>query len=98
MKKIGMVGIGLMGHGIATNLLKHGHELAVLDHPGNQPLDALRASGVQVMSDLAGVDITSLISALVAKAAAPNAPIDAAAAPNAPIDAAVVPSAPSADS
>ncbi len=43
---------------------------------------------VQVMSDLAGVDITSLISALVAKAAAPNAPIDAA----------VVPSAPSADS
>jgi flotillin len=53
---------------------------------------------VQVMSDLAGVDITSLISALVAKAAAPNAPIDAAAAPNAPIDAAVVPSAPSADS
>jgi len=45
MKKIGMVGIGLMGHGIATNLLKHGHDLAVLEHSGNQPLDALKAAG-----------------------------------------------------
>jgi 3-hydroxyisobutyrate dehydrogenase-like beta-hydroxyacid dehydrogenase len=45
MKKIGMVGIGMMGHGIATNLLKHGHELALLEHSGNQPLDALKAAG-----------------------------------------------------
>ncbi len=45
MKKIGMVGIGMMGHGIASNLQKHGHELAVLEHPGNQPLDALKAGG-----------------------------------------------------
>ena len=44
MKKIGMVGIGLMGHGIATNILKHGYELAVFEHPGNQPLDALKAA------------------------------------------------------
>lgn len=43
--KIGMVGIGLMGHGIAGNLLRHGHELVVLEHPGNQPLEALRAAG-----------------------------------------------------
>ncbi len=43
--RIGMVGIGLMGQGIASNLLKHGHELAVLEHPGNQPLDALKAAG-----------------------------------------------------
>jgi 3-hydroxyisobutyrate dehydrogenase-like beta-hydroxyacid dehydrogenase len=28
-KKIGMAGIGLMGHGIAGNLLKHGHSLAL---------------------------------------------------------------------
>ena len=26
----GMVGIGMMGHGIAGNILKHGHRLAVL--------------------------------------------------------------------
>lgn len=43
--KIGMIGIGLMGHGIATNLLKHGHALTVLEHPGNQPLDALIGGG-----------------------------------------------------
>lgn len=47
--KIGMIGIGLMGHGIASNLVRHGHELAVLDHPGNQPLDALKAAGAAVM-------------------------------------------------
>ena len=46
MKKIGMIGIGMMGHGIASNLLKHGHDLTVLEHPGNQPLDALLAAGV----------------------------------------------------
>jgi len=46
MKKIGMIGIGMMGHGIATNLLKHGHSLSVLEHAGNQPLDTLIAGGV----------------------------------------------------
>lgn len=46
MQHIGMIGIGLMGHGIATNIVKHGHALKVLDHPGNQPLDQLKAAGV----------------------------------------------------
>ena len=36
MKKIGMIGIGLMGHGIASNLVKKGQSLTVLEHPGNQ--------------------------------------------------------------
>ncbi len=45
MRQIGMIGIGLMGHGIATNLQKHGHRLTLLDHPGNQPLDRLIAGG-----------------------------------------------------
>jgi 3-hydroxyisobutyrate dehydrogenase-like beta-hydroxyacid dehydrogenase len=44
-EKIGMIGIGFMGHGIASNLLKHGHSLVLLEHEGNQPLDALRAAG-----------------------------------------------------
>jgi len=47
MKKIGMIGIGMMGHGIASNLRKHGHDLTVLEHPGNQPLDTLLAAGVR---------------------------------------------------
>jgi 3-hydroxyisobutyrate dehydrogenase-like beta-hydroxyacid dehydrogenase len=46
MKKIGMIGIGLMGHGIASNLVKKGNSLTVLEHPGNQPLDGLKAQGV----------------------------------------------------
>jgi 3-hydroxyisobutyrate dehydrogenase-like beta-hydroxyacid dehydrogenase len=45
MIRIGLVGVGLMGHGIARNLLKHGHALCVLEHPGNQSLDELRAAG-----------------------------------------------------
>src|ERR1051325_1515830 len=45
-QRIALIGVGLMGHGIATNLVKHGHKLAVLEHPGSQPLDALKAAGV----------------------------------------------------
>ncbi|WP_144113191.1 NAD(P)-dependent oxidoreductase [Paraburkholderia sp. BCC1886] len=48
-QRIGMIGIGLMGHGIARNVLKHGYPLTVVEHPGNQPLDELRASGVKTV-------------------------------------------------
>lgn len=50
---IGMVGIGLMGHGIATNIVKHGYALTVLEHPGNQPLDALKAAGAKSVASTA---------------------------------------------
>jgi 3-hydroxyisobutyrate dehydrogenase-like beta-hydroxyacid dehydrogenase len=50
MKKIGMIGIGMMGHGIASNLLKHGQALSMLEHPGNQPLDALMAAGASTFT------------------------------------------------
>lgn len=45
MNAIGIAGIGMMGHGIASNVVKHGLRLAVLEHAGNQPLDALKAAG-----------------------------------------------------
>lgn len=45
MIKIGMVGIGMMGHGIASNILKHGYPMVLLEHPGNQPLEGLMAAG-----------------------------------------------------
>lgn len=43
--RVGMVGVGLMGHGIALSLLRAGHELCFLDHPGNQPVDDLLGTG-----------------------------------------------------
>ena len=43
---VGLVGVGLMGHGIALNIARRGYALTVLEHPGNQPLDELRALGV----------------------------------------------------
>ena len=55
MKKIGMVGIGLMGHGIASNLLKHGYPLTVLEHAGNQPLDALLKAGARTAPSCAAL-------------------------------------------
>ena len=53
MKKIGMVGVGMMGHGIASNILKHGYPLTLLEHPGNQPLDALLAAGAKTTDNAA---------------------------------------------
>lgn len=55
MKKIGMVGIGLMGHGIASNLVKHGYPMVLLEHPGNQPLDELRAAGATSVQSAAAL-------------------------------------------
>lgn len=44
---IGMVGIGLMGHGIASNVQQAGWPLHFLDHSGNQPVDGLVAQGAR---------------------------------------------------
>ena len=44
---IGLAGVGLMGLGIATNLVRHGWRLTFLDHPGNQKVDDLLAAGAQ---------------------------------------------------
>lgn len=46
-KKIGIIGVGLMGHGIALNVVTKGWPLGFLDHPGNQPVDDLLAGGAQ---------------------------------------------------
>jgi 3-hydroxyisobutyrate dehydrogenase-like beta-hydroxyacid dehydrogenase len=65
MAHIGLIGVGLMGHGIASNLLKHGHALTLLDHPGNQPVADLLAAGAttaQTPAQLAGaVDTVMLV-------------------------------------
>jgi len=52
MKNIGMVGIGMMGHGIASNIVKRDFKLGVFEHPGNQPLDSLKAAGATTYTSL----------------------------------------------
>jgi 3-hydroxyisobutyrate dehydrogenase-like beta-hydroxyacid dehydrogenase len=52
---IGMIGIGLMGHGIAWNIAHAGYGLTILDHPGNQPVGDLRDMGVLVAPRIADV-------------------------------------------
>jgi len=60
---IGLIGVGLMGHGIASNLLKHGYTLTVLEHPGNQPIADLLQRGAASVADVASLmaDIHVLI-------------------------------------
>lgn len=44
--KVGLIGVGLMGHGIARNVLGRGAmELSFLDHPGNQPVEEILSLG-----------------------------------------------------
>jgi 3-hydroxyisobutyrate dehydrogenase-like beta-hydroxyacid dehydrogenase len=55
MQTIGMVGIGMMGHGIATNIIKHGYPMVLLEHPGNQALDGLLAAGARTTDSAAAL-------------------------------------------
>lgn len=64
-KTIGMIGIGMMGHGIATNLAKHGHPLVLFEHAGNQPLDALKAGGAATATRAADLAARSDVVILV---------------------------------
>ncbi|UHC18399.1 NAD(P)-dependent oxidoreductase [Methylobacterium currus] len=50
-QSVGLVGVGLMGHGIALNLTRKGWPLGYLDHPGNQPTDDLDALGATRHAD-----------------------------------------------
>lgn len=49
-RQVGIVGVGLMGHGIANSLLRAGHKVSFLEHPGNQPVDDLMATGATPLS------------------------------------------------
>lgn len=62
---VGMVGIGLMGHGIAGNIVKHGHRLCMLAHEGNQPLETLVAAGASVVHSAAELAARSNVVILV---------------------------------
>jgi len=46
-RHVGVVGVGLMGHGIAASLQRSGWPIAFLDHPGNQPVADLLENGAE---------------------------------------------------
>jgi 3-hydroxyisobutyrate dehydrogenase-like beta-hydroxyacid dehydrogenase len=60
-RKLGFIGVGLMGHGLAKNLLKHGHSMTLLEHHGNQPIDDLIRMGARTAATpkavAAGADV-----------------------------------------
>ena len=49
-RQVGIVGVGLMGHGIASSLLRAGHQVSFLNHSGNQPVDDLLAAGATALN------------------------------------------------
>lgn len=46
-ERVGMIGVGLMGHGIAKNIATKGWRLTYLRHPGNQPTEDIDRAGAQ---------------------------------------------------
>ena len=44
---VGFIGVGLMGRGMARNLLTKGHPLVVLGHRNREPVEQLKALGAQ---------------------------------------------------
>lgn len=50
---IGVVGVGLMGHGIAKNIQSSGWSIGFLEHAGNQPTTDLIEKGATVYSSCA---------------------------------------------
>jgi len=46
-ERIGFIGVGLMGHGMARNLVEKGHPLTVLGNRNRQPVDDLLGRGAK---------------------------------------------------
>ena len=59
MERIGFVGVGLMGHGMAASLLKAGHPVTVIAHRNRAPVDDLLARGAEEAADLAALAAVS---------------------------------------
>jgi len=50
-KRIGFIGIGMMGHGMAKNILKKGFALTVVAHRNREPVEDLVRLGASEVSD-----------------------------------------------
>lgn len=59
MQRIGFIGVGLMGHGMAKNLLAKGHPLAFLAHRNRKNLDDLLQLGAKEVKSPAEIAAAS---------------------------------------
>lgn len=58
---VGLIGAGMMGHGMAANLLKHGHPVSVIAHRNRAPVDDLVARGATEVKTLAEIAAAEVI-------------------------------------
>lgn len=63
--RVGLIGAGMMGHGMALNILKAGHPVTVMAHRNREPIDDLVGRGAGEARDPAAVAAASDIIILV---------------------------------
>jgi len=51
-ERVGFVGVGLMGHGMAKNILQAGHEVSVIAHRNRAPIEDLVSHGASEVTSL----------------------------------------------
>ena len=56
--RIGVIGAGIMGHGMALNLLRAGHGVCVVAHRNRQPIDDLVAQGAREIESVEAMATT----------------------------------------
>ena len=52
LDRIGFVGVGLMGHGMAKNIVEKGHPLTIVAHRNREPIEDLKSRGAREAADL----------------------------------------------
>jgi 3-hydroxyisobutyrate dehydrogenase-like beta-hydroxyacid dehydrogenase len=60
---VGLIGAGMMGHGMAASLLRHGHRVSVIAHRNRAPVEDLVARGageVRSLEELAAAEVILL--------------------------------------
>ncbi len=58
---VGLIGAGMMGHGMAANLLRHGHQVSVIAHRNRAPVEDLVAKGAHEVTSLAEIAAADVI-------------------------------------
>ena len=61
-EKIGFIGLGLMGHGMAKNIVEKGFPLTVVGHRNRAPVDDVVSRGASEAKDVRGTSRVSLES------------------------------------